>query len=559
MARRRPSSPVRFSSLVLPLAGVLAVALAAPRVAHAQPPDLTQFVNPFIGTDDSNSPNPVGGGAGGSTYPGAVMPFGMVQFSPDTPTASPSGYRFSDTTIEELSLTHFDGAGCPNNEDIGILPVTGNLGASPGTSWTSYASAFTRANESAAPGFYRTRLDRYSTTVELSATRRTGIARLTFPATSAARVLVNTSRSATGSRSGAITISGSQMTGSVTAGGFCGSSKTFKIFFAIQFDRAPTGTGTWLGGTISNGSSSTSGVNSGGFVTFDTTSNQTVQLRVGLSFVSIANAQGNLSAEQPSFNFGTVQSAASGAWNAILGRVHATGGSATDMQKFYTALYHVLQSPNIASDTNGQYMGFDSAVHTASHVVYQNYSGWDIYRSWAALVALIAPVESVDIVKSMVLDGQQGGLLPKWSQENTENFVMTGDPGPIIVASMYAFGVRSFDTAAALTLMDRSSNGGTAQGSSIRATSSAATSPRTRPTRSSTRPPTSRSRSSPARSVTPASTTRTSRAPSSGATCSAPRPATSRAATPTAHSPCRSIRPATPATPRATPPSTRGW
>jgi predicted alpha-1,2-mannosidase len=473
---RTPSSWVRSRAvghdrrwrLAAPIAALLGgLTLAAP-AAGAQPLDLTQFVNPFIGTDDSNSPNPVGGGAGGSTYPGAVLPFGMVQFSPDTPTASPSGYRFSDTSIQEFSLTHFDGAGCPNNEDIGILPVTGDLTTSPGTGWTGYASAYTKGNESASPGFYRNRLDRYSTTVELSATRRTGIARITFPSSTAARVLVNTSRSATGNRSGSISISGSQMTGSVTAGGFCGSSKTFRIFFAIQFDRAPSGFGTWLGGTVSNGSASTSGVNSGGFVTFNTTSSPTVQLKVGLSYVSIANAQANLNAEQPGFNFAGVQSAAVAAWNDILNRVQVTGGSASDMQKFYTALYHVLQSPNIASDVNGQYMGFDNAVHTASHIVYQNYSGWDIYRSWAALVALIAPVESVDIVRSMVLDGQQGGLLPKWSHQNQEAFVMTGDPGPIIVASMYAFGVRNFDTAAALTLMDRSSNGGTTQGSPIR-------------------------------------------------------------------------------------------
>lgn len=459
--------PVSMRSSGAVVAALASLAVGAGQ-AGAQPLDLTQFVNPFIGTDDSNSPNPVGGGAGGSTYPGAVMPFGMVQFSPDTPSASPSGYRSSDTTIEEFSLTHFDGAGCSNNEDLGILPVTGNLGSSPGTSWTGYASAYTKANESAAPGFYRNRLDRYATTVELSATRRTGIARLTYPASTTARVLVNTSRSATGNRSGSISISGSQMTGTLTAGGFCGSSKTFPIFFAIRFDRAPTGVGTWLGGTISNGSTGTSGVNSGGFVTFDTSSNPTVQLKVGLSYVSVANAMANLDAEQPGFDFAGVRAAANATWNDMLNRVQVTGGSATDTQKFYTALYHVLQSPNVASDVNGQYRGFDSAVHTASHVVYQNYSGWDIYRSWAALVALIAPAESSDIVKSMVLDGQQGGLLPKWSHQSAEVFVMTGDPGPIIVTSMYAFGVRGFDTAAALTLMDRSSNGGTAQGSPIR-------------------------------------------------------------------------------------------
>ncbi|HEV7897026.1 MAG TPA: GH92 family glycosyl hydrolase [Planosporangium sp.] len=451
--------------------GRSAVASSALRPAAAG--SLTQYVNPFVGTDDSNSPNPVGGGAGGSTYPGAVVPFGMVQFSPDTPTASPSGYRDSDRTIEEFSLTHFDGAGCANNEDIGILPVTGALGSSPGTGWTSYASGYTKANEAAAPGYYRNRLDRYSTTAELTATTRTGVVKLTYPATTSARVLVNTSRSATGNRSGGVTISGSQITGNVTAGGFCGSSKTFKIYFAIQFDRAPTGFGTWNGATVSAGSSSTSGTNTGGYVTFDTTANPTVVAKIGLSYVSVPNAGANLSSENPGFDFAGVRASADTAWNNALDRIQVSGGGATDLQKFYTALYHVMQSPNVASDVNGQYLGFDNAVHTAGHPVYQNYSGWDIYRSWAALMGLIAPDVMTDVVKSMVLDGQQGGLLPKWSQATNEDFIMTGDPGPIIVASAYAFGVRGFDTAAALNLMKKSASGATTQGSAIRGRESA--------------------------------------------------------------------------------------
>jgi hypothetical protein len=192
-----------------------------------------------------------------------------------------------------------------------------------------------------------------------------------------------------------------------------------------------------------------------------------VQATVALSYVSIANAQANLSAESVAFN--TARTNADSAWNAMLNRVQVSGGATADLQKFYTALYHVFSSPNTASDVNGQYSGFDHVTHTASGMtVYQNYSGWDIYRSWAALVAFVAPDVMTDIVKSMVLDGQQGGLLPKWSQENAEDFVMTGDPGPIIVASAYAFGVRGFDTATALSLMDKSSNGGTTQGSPIR-------------------------------------------------------------------------------------------
>jgi predicted alpha-1,2-mannosidase len=454
------------------LAGCAAVLLTAvslalhPSPAKAADLDLTGYVNPFVGTDDSNSPNPVGGGAGGSTYPGAVVPFGMTQFSPDTPSGSPSGYRDSDRTIEEFSLTHFNGAGCPNNEDLSILPVTGALGASPGSSWTSYASAYTKTNESASPGYYKNRLDKYSTDVELSATTRTGAMRLTFPATTSARVLINDSRMADADRAGNVTITGNRVWGEHTAGNFCGSGHLYKIYYSILFDRTPTAVGTFAGSTISAGSTTASGTQTGAYLTWDTTSNAVVNATVGISFVSVANAQANATAEAGSFD--TVKANAKAAWNTALNRIQATGGSTTDLQKFYTALYHVLMNPNISSDTNGQYLGFDNAVHTSTFPVYQNYSGWDIYRSWASLVALIAPDVMTDIVKSMVLDGQQGGTLPKWSQQNQEDFVMPGDPGPIIVASAYAFGVRSFDTATALTLMKKSATGGAIQGYAIR-------------------------------------------------------------------------------------------
>lgn len=432
--------PVRggVERLALAASGLVGLAAAAP--AHAAALPLNQYVDPFIGTDDSNAPNPVPGGAGGSTYPGAVVPFGGVQFSPDTPTASPSGYRYKDTSVEDFSLTHFDGAGCANNEDLPLLPVTGALGTSPGSNWTGYASGYTKANEVAGPGYYKTRLDRYATDVELSATTRTGMGKLTYPASATSRLLVGTGRSATGSRAGTVHVNGNELTGSVTAGGFCGSSKTYQIYFDIRFDRTPTGFGTWSGSTVTDGSANASGTNTGAYVTFDTTANTTVQFKVGLSYVSVAGAQANVTAENGGWDFGAVRTAADDSWNQMLNRLQVSGGSTAERQKFYTSLYHVLQSPNVSSDVNGDYRGFDNAVHNSARPVYQNYSGWDIYRSWASLIGLIAPTEASDIAKSMVLDGQQGGLLPKWSQQTNEDFVMTGDPGPIIVASLYAFG-----------------------------------------------------------------------------------------------------------------------
>jgi putative alpha-1,2-mannosidase len=186
--------------------------------------------------------------------------------------------------------------------------------------------------------------------------------KLTYPSSTTAKVLLNTSKSATGNHSGSIAISGSALTGSVTGGEFCGNAKTYRIFFRMEFDRAPSSVGTWNGSTVTNGGTSTSEVNTGGWLNFDTSGNAIVQAKVGISFVSLANAQANLNAEQPGFDFTVVRTAADTAWNTMLNRVQATGGSATDQQKYYTALYHVLISPNISSDVNGQYLGFDNVV-----------------------------------------------------------------------------------------------------------------------------------------------------------------------------------------------------
>ncbi|MFY0575036.1 hypothetical protein ACN28S_12285 [Cystobacter fuscus] len=212
--------------------------------------DLAKHVDPFIGTDDSNSPFPVSGGAGGSTFPGATVPFGMLQLSPDTPTASPSGYRYSDSLIEHFSLTHFNGAGCPNNEDLPFLPRVGALTTSPATDWKIFRTGYKKETEAASPGYYQVTLDG-DIKVELTTTTRTGMVRLNYPASQVAQLLLHTGRSATGVRGGTVEIVGKdKIRGSATAGGFCGSSETFQIYFAAQFDRPFSASGTWLGNAL---------------------------------------------------------------------------------------------------------------------------------------------------------------------------------------------------------------------------------------------------------------------------------------------------------------------
>jgi predicted alpha-1,2-mannosidase len=445
---------------------VCLVGLSAP-LASAATLELTQFVDPFIGTDDGNSPHPVGGGAGGSTVPGAVVPFGGIQISPDTNTASPSGYRHADNVVQDISMTHFNGAGCANNEAINVQPVVGALSSSPGNSWDTYN--LTKSAETATAGYYKATLSRNGSSIvtELTATARTGMLRFTYPSTNQATILISASRSATGDRSGSLTINGSEITGQATVGGFCESPNVYTIFYDIRFDQVPTGHGTYQGGTLSPNSGSVNGAQSGAFVTFNTAGNAVVQMKVAVSYVSIANAQQNMNTENAGFAFSTVQANARNAWNTVLNRVQVTGGTTDDLKQFYTALYRVNMNPNISSDVNGQYRGFDNVVHVVPpghSAVYQNYSGWDIYRSWAALVGLTDP-EASDIAESMVLDGQQGGAIPRWSDQNKENFIMNGDPGPIIVSSLFAFGARNFETRSALDLMfNGATNGNSVRG-----------------------------------------------------------------------------------------------
>ncbi len=191
-------------------------------------------------------------------------------------------------------------------------------------------------------------------------------------------------------------------------------------------------------------------------VTFDTTTNHVVQAKVGVSYVSIANATGNRTAENSGWDFDTTRTAAQNSWNSVLGKVQIGGGTADQQTEFYTALYHSLLHPNIISDTNGQYYGFDGKTHTVDSghsAAYANYSGWDIYRSQAQLEALVDPQVASDTAQSMVDDYAQTGIFPKWSEDNGESYVMVGDPADAILADYYAFGAKNFDTSTALADM----------------------------------------------------------------------------------------------------------
>ncbi|HLI37195.1 MAG TPA: GH92 family glycosyl hydrolase [Streptosporangiaceae bacterium] len=484
--------PAAATGAALAILGIgLGPAAGTAAARTAQPPmpvtDPAAYVDPLIGT-----------GTGGSvvgtinTFPGPDVPFGMLQWSPDTTSgASAGGYYYGDSRIRGFSLTHLSGVGCYAMGDIPFLPTTGPVGSDP----QDATSSFSHSTEQASAGYYAVTLADSGIRAELTTTLRTGIGRFTYPKTTAANMLIKAGDSLAGNDAATVQVIGpDEVVGSATSGHFCGMPNQYTVYFAAVFDHPFTSWGTWNGGTVTPGSTriataapsraartraargadtapgapqaklsprtaeaaqQASGPHVGAYVTFDTTDNPVVQAKVAVSFVSVAGAEANLAAEQPGWNFGGTHAAAVAAWNHLLSRVRVSGGTPAELTTFYTALYHTLLHPNVFSDADGAYIGFDSRIHhvPAGHAQYANYSGWDIYRSEVPLQALLVPHRAADIAQSLVNDAEQGGWLPKWGEANDYTGVMNGDAADPIIADIAAFGSTGFDTHAALAAM----------------------------------------------------------------------------------------------------------
>src|SRR5947209_3190420 len=364
--------------------------------------ELTRLVNPFVGTAGD-----------GNTFPGATVPFGMVQLSPDTTSAG--WYKYEDSKIRGFSLTHFSGAGCPAYADVPFMPSVGPLKSSPGSNWPDYAATFSHDKEQAAPGYYAVELNS-GVRVELSATARTGFGVFNFPSTTEANLLVNAGGSATGDSDSSVQIWGDrEVVGSATSGRFCDSDTSYTVYFAAQFDRAFNSFGIWEADALKHDARESRGKQTGAVLSFDATHVRTLKMKVGVSFVGVENARMNLRAENGGWDFEAVRRRADAAWNDWLGRIKVEGGTVDERRVFYTALYHTLLHPNVFSDVNGEYIGFDRATHNARpRTQYANFSDWDTYRTIIQLHALVAPPEAGDMMQSLVVDAEQRVWLPKW-------------------------------------------------------------------------------------------------------------------------------------------------
>ena len=226
-----------------------------------------------------------------------------------------------------------------------------------------------------------------------------------------------------------------------------------------MFDHPFASYTTWSDNKLTPGTPKASGTTSGGFITFDTSTGNTVLAKVSISYVSVANAKANVEAENPvsafsSEDFDKAAKSAGDVWNRWLNEIQVSGGSTEEKQTFYSMLYHTLIAPSVVSDANGQYMGYDGKVHTVANgrQQYGMFSGWDIYRSEAQMLAMLAPKESSDMAQSLLADYQQGGTFPRWGTTTEDSGVMmerpcSADHSRII---MYSERRRIFDTQAAL-------------------------------------------------------------------------------------------------------------
>ena len=425
-----------------------AVAFLLASAAFAQSKGAVDYaakVNPLIGSQGKGSNPQERYLEAGYTFPGAMYPFGMVQF---TPTFFNPEKGF---VVNQMS-----GAGCEHMGNFPVLPLTGELKQSPNDMLGLNPQYQVRQ---ATAGFYYAQLGSNQVDCELSVTPRTGIARFTYPAGAGkGTIVIGSGINATKLVHATVRITAPNRCEGVADGGsFCGYEAAYKVYFVAEFDALATASGTWKDKTVQPASATAEGPNSGAYFTFDVAKDRSIQYKFAISYVSIENAKENLRKENPAWDFEKVKSAAVRQWNTYLGRIAVAGGTADHTTQFYTHLYHAFTHPNVSNDVNGQYLGADNQIHrTTGKDYYTAFSNWDTYRTQIQLLSLLAPEQASAMVTSILTFAQQsGGGFPRWVMANTETGIMQGDPTAILVANAHAFGATDFDKVAALKIMRR--------------------------------------------------------------------------------------------------------
>lgn len=438
--------------------GAAAAILSFVTVSAQEPAD---YVDPFIGTNGM-----------GHTFPGACVPFGAVQLSPDTDTIPHNvggqyqkrayeycaGYRHGDKTIVGFSHTHFSGTGHSDLGDILVMPSVGDVKLNPGTADdpdSGYRSRFSHESESASPGYYAVTLDDTGVRAELTATPRTGVHRYTFPKDADGHVVVDLAHGIY-NYDGKVLWSTLRVESDTLITGYRitnGWARTNYTYFAISFsqpvadygyeDRAPIPyNGFWRRFDVNRNFPEMAGRKVAAYFHFDTRRERELVVKVALSAVSTEGAVANLRAEAAGRSFDEIAAAARKAWNDNMGRFEIEG---TEDQRtmFYTSLYHTMINPSVYMDVDGSYRGVDHNIHHADGFTnYTVFSLWDTYRAEHPFLNLFFPKRNADMVWSMIAHCDQSAhhMLPVWSHMGNENWCMSGYHAVSVLADAVAAG-----------------------------------------------------------------------------------------------------------------------
>lgn len=406
---------------------------------------LTSFVNPFIGT-----------GGHGHTYPGATMPFGMMQLSPDTRLDGwdgCSGYHYSDEYIYGFSHTHLSGTGVSDYGDVLLMPtntVNFNNGANASVSSAQvqkgYRAHFSHENETASPGFYKVLLDDTNIEVELTVSKRSGIHHYTFPKNSKQIVILDLEHRDKVLSSEIKVLSKTEISGHRHSDAW---AKDQRLFFNIQFSR-PYKNVTFL-------SDKTEGEKVKAAFEFDASEGNELEIKVAISAVDEAGAKKNLETEIGNKSFQQVKTEAETAWENQLKKMIVETSNLNHKSIFYTSLYHTMIAPNLYQDVDGRYRGMDLEIHQSND--FENYtvfSLWDTYRAAHPLYTIIERERTTDFINSLLAKHDEGGILPIWPLAANYTGCMIGYHAVPVIADAYLKGIRGFDAEKAFEAMKHS-------------------------------------------------------------------------------------------------------
>ncbi len=410
--------------------------------------DYTQFTDPMIGT-----------GGHGHTFPGAVVPFGMVQISPDTRWEDwdgSSGYHYSDKTIMGFSQTHLSGTGAPEYCDVLLMPTVGEVQIMPGEDndpKSGYRSAFSHKNEHASPGYYSVILDDDGVKAELTATTRTGFHRYSFPASEKSNIILDIKNRDQVLESNMEIISDTEIQGLRKSRRW--ADEQFVYFYA-KFSKPFKTCGIAVNDTLVEGIKKAEGKNLRAYFQFKTASNEEVMVKIGISAVDVAGARKNLETENPGWDFDKIASQAKEKWNTFLSKIEVEGGTEKQNRIFYTALYHSAIAPNEFMDVDRRYRGIDHKIHTAEGFTnYTVFSLWDTFRANMPLYTIIDPARYADFIKTFLEMYKVGGILPQWELAGNNTAVMIGYHTHSAILDAYAKGIKGIDYELAFEAMKK--------------------------------------------------------------------------------------------------------